>query len=45
MRRFNVMDYAPVPVIADYGHKPDHACIAVAARDAMPAQRRSVISA
>ncbi|NML87394.1 cyanophycin synthetase, partial [Polaromonas sp.] len=41
--RFNVMDYAGATVIADYGHNPDAMRALVAAVDAMPAQRRSVV--
>ena len=41
--RFNVMDYAGATVIADYGHNPDAMQAQVAAVNAMPAQRRSVV--
>ena len=41
--RFNVMDYAGATVIADYGHNPDAMRALVAAVNAMPAQRRSVV--
>ena len=41
--RFNVMDYAGATVIADYGHNPDAMHALVAAVNAMPAQRRSVV--
>jgi len=41
--RFNVMDYAGATVIADYGHNPDAMQALVAAVNAMPAQRRSVV--
>ena len=41
--RFNVMDYGGATVIADYGHNPDAMRALVAAVDAMPAQRRSVV--
>ena len=41
--RFNVMDYAGATVIADYGHNPDAMLALVAAVNAMPAQRRSVV--
>ncbi|MBX3621746.1 MAG: cyanophycin synthetase [Rhizobacter sp.] len=41
--RFNVMDYRGATVIADYGHNPDAMRALVAAVDAMPAQRRSVV--
>jgi len=41
--RFNVMDYRGATVIADYGHNPDAMRALVAAIDAMPAQRRSVV--
>ncbi|MEO5606805.1 MAG: cyanophycin synthetase [Polaromonas sp.] len=41
--RFNVMDYAGATVIADYGHNPDAMQALVAAINAMPAQRRSVV--
>ena len=41
--RFNVMDYAGATVIADYGHNPDAMRALVAALNAMPAQRRSVV--
>ncbi|CDS53878.1 Cyanophycin synthase [Polaromonas sp. CG9_12] len=41
--RFNVMDYAGATVIADYGHNPDAMHALVAAVNAIPAQRRSVV--
>ncbi|MEO5659073.1 MAG: cyanophycin synthetase, partial [Polaromonas sp.] len=41
--RFNVMDYAGATVIADYGHNPDAMHALVAAVNAMPAERRSVV--
>ena len=41
--RFNVMDYAGATVIADYGHNPDAMLALVAAVNAMPAKRRSVV--
>ncbi|MDB5868027.1 MAG: cyanophycin synthetase [Polaromonas sp.] len=41
--RFNVMDYAGATVIADYGHNPDAMLALVAAVNAMPARRRSVV--
>ncbi|MDB5895325.1 MAG: cyanophycin synthetase, partial [Rhodoferax sp.] len=41
--RFNVMDYRGATVIADYGHNPDAMRALVAAVDAMPAVRRSVV--
>ena len=41
--RFNVMDYAGATVIVDYGHNPDAMQALVAAVNAMPAQRRSVV--
>jgi cyanophycin synthetase len=41
--RFNVMDYQGATVIADYGHNPDAMRALVAAIDAMPAKRRSVV--
>ncbi|MDB5931093.1 MAG: cyanophycin synthetase [Polaromonas sp.] len=41
--RFNVMDYAGATVIADYGHNPDAMRALVAAVNAMPARRRSVV--
>jgi len=41
--RFNVMTYRGATVIADYGHNPDAMRALVAAVDAMPAQRRSVV--
>ena len=41
--RFNVMDYAGATVIADYGHNPDAMLALVAAVNAMPGQRRSVV--
>ncbi|NMM80178.1 cyanophycin synthetase [Acidovorax sp. SRB_14] len=41
--RFNLMDYRGATVIADYGHNPDAMRALVAAVDALPAQRRSVV--
>ena len=41
--RFNVMDYKGATVIADYGHNPDAMRALVAAVNALPAQRRSVV--
>jgi cyanophycin synthetase len=41
--RFNVMDYRGATVIADYGHNPDAMRALVAAVDAMPGKRRSVV--
>jgi cyanophycin synthetase len=41
--RFNVMDYKGATVIADYGHNPDAMRALVAAVQAMPAKRRSVV--
>ncbi len=41
--RFNVMDFRGATVIADYGHNPDAMRALVAAVDAMPAKRRSVV--
>jgi cyanophycin synthetase len=41
--RFNIMDYRGATVIADYGHNPDAMRALVAAVDALPAQRRSVV--
>ncbi|MDE2402044.1 MAG: cyanophycin synthetase [Burkholderiales bacterium] len=41
--RFNVMDYRGATVIADYGHNPDAIRALVAAVEAMPAKRRSVV--
>ncbi|MFY7942093.1 MAG: glutamate ligase domain-containing protein, partial [Burkholderiaceae bacterium] len=41
--RFNVMDYQGATVIADYGHNPDAMRALVAAIEAMPAKRRSVV--
>lgn len=41
--RFNVMDYRGATVIADYGHNADAMRALVAAVDAMPAKRRSVV--
>ena len=41
--RFNVMDYRGATVIADYGHNPDAMRALVAAVDAMPARRRTVV--
>ena len=41
--RLNVMDYQGATVIADYGHNPDAMRALVAAVEAMPARRRSVV--
>ncbi len=41
--RFNVMDYRGATVIADYGHNPDAMHALVAAVNAMPGKRRSVV--
>jgi cyanophycin synthetase len=41
--RFNVMDYRGATVIADYGHNPDAMRALVAAVEAMPGKRRSVV--
>jgi cyanophycin synthetase len=41
--RFNVMTYRGATVIADYGHNPDAMRALVAAVDALPATRRSVV--
>jgi cyanophycin synthetase len=41
--RFNVMDYRGATVIADYGHNPDAMRALVAAVNAMPGKRRSVV--
>ncbi|MFT3666292.1 cyanophycin synthetase [Piscinibacter sp.] len=41
--RFNVLDYRGATVIADYGHNPDAMRALVAAVDAMPGRRRSVV--
>ena len=41
--RFNIMDYRGATVIADYGHNPDAMRALVAAVNALPAQRRSVV--
>ncbi|MDF1485938.1 cyanophycin synthetase [Ramlibacter sp. H39-3-26] len=41
--RFNVMDYKGATLIADYGHNPDAMRALVAAVDAMPARRRTVV--
>jgi cyanophycin synthetase len=41
--RFNVLDYRGATVIADYGHNPDAMRALVAAVDAMPGKRRSVV--
>lgn len=41
--RFNVMDWRGATVIADYGHNPDAMRALVAAVQAMPAKRRSVV--
>ena len=41
--RFNIMDYRGATVIADYGHNPDAMRALVAAVDALPGKRRSVV--
>lgn len=41
--RFNVLDYKGATVIADYGHNPDAMRALVAAVNALPAKRRSVV--
>jgi cyanophycin synthetase len=41
--RFNVFDYRGATVIADYGHNPDAISALVAAVEAMPSKRRSVV--
>ena len=41
--RFNVMDYKGATLIADYGHNPDAMRALVAAVQAMPGRRRSVV--
>ena len=41
--RFNVLDHRGATVIADYGHNPDAMRALVAAVQAMPARRRSVV--
>ncbi|MCP5265460.1 MAG: cyanophycin synthetase [Burkholderiaceae bacterium] len=41
--RFNVMHYRGATLIADYGHNPDAISALVAAVEAMPARRRSVV--
>ncbi|MBB4845885.1 cyanophycin synthetase [Paucibacter oligotrophus] len=41
--RFNVMDYRGATVIADYGHNGDAMTALVAAVEALPAKRRSVV--
>ncbi|MGH8820062.1 MAG: glutamate ligase domain-containing protein, partial [Rhodoferax sp.] len=41
--RFNMMEYRGATVIADYGHNPDAMRALVAAVDALPARRRSVV--
>jgi cyanophycin synthetase len=41
--RFNLMDYRGATVIADYGHNPDAMRALVAAVNALPANRRSVV--
>ncbi|RZS54968.1 cyanophycin synthetase [Sphaerotilus mobilis] len=41
--RFNVLDHRGATVIADYGHNPDAMRALVAAVEAMPARRRSVV--
>ncbi|MBL0423079.1 cyanophycin synthetase [Ramlibacter sp. AW1] len=41
--RFNIMDWRGATVIADYGHNPDAMRALVAAVDAMPSKRRTVV--
>ncbi len=41
--RFNLMDYKGATIIADYGHNPDAMRALVAAVDALPGNRRSVV--
>lgn len=41
--RFNIMDHNGATVIADYGHNPDAMRALVAAVDALPGKRRSVV--
>ena len=41
--RFNMMEYRGATVIADYGHNPDAMRALVAAVNALPARRRSVV--
>lgn len=41
--RFNVMNFRGATVIADYGHNPDAMRALVAAVEALPARRRSVV--
>jgi cyanophycin synthetase len=41
--RFNVLNYKGATVIADYGHNPDAMRALVAAVNALPAKRRSVV--
>jgi cyanophycin synthetase len=41
--RFNIMGFRGATVIADYGHNPDAMRALVAAVEAMPAERRSVV--
>ncbi|HEX2012704.1 MAG TPA: cyanophycin synthetase [Roseateles sp.] len=41
--RFNVMDYRGATVVADYGHNADAMRALVAAVEALPAQKRSVV--
>ena len=41
--RFNLMDFKGATVIADYGHNPDAMRALVAAVDALPGNRRSVV--
>ncbi|MBH9551450.1 cyanophycin synthetase [Inhella gelatinilytica] len=41
--RFNMMEFRGATVIADYGHNPDAMRALVAAIEALPAQRRSVV--
>ena len=41
--RFNIMNFRGATVIADYGHNPDAMRALVAAVEALPAQRRSVV--
>jgi cyanophycin synthetase len=41
--RFNVIEYRGATLVADYGHNPDAMRALVAAVEAMPARRRSVV--
>ncbi|MGE0802560.1 MAG: cyanophycin synthetase [Lautropia sp.] len=41
--RFNRMDYRGATVIADYGHNPDAIAALIAAVEALPAERRTVV--